>query len=261
MSRVWRPDGAGCPRRRGRSLFFHCSKIRSQHDLKFCIGLNCSLNMSPPSPTDTSGAQSSQELPLSHQLSRFSPQGASTYGRDGGKERRNPSVTPRKFNRFFTPRSHESLQLTSARQALHDITSSRNETQSSPLRPFKSISGQENGTTALRGDLKRRKVTHTPESSPHHDLSNPKNHETSLTLMENGGSKEEELNHIRSSPCERIAECIEEDEDQQPPVPLKRIIPFEERGLGAQLLQLSMGISTRPRRQHHIYPVNGKEDF
>ena len=213
--------------------------------------------MSPPSPPDLSGAQSSQDLPLPHQLSRFSPQGPSIYGQDGRKERRNPSVTPRKFNRFFTPRSHGSLQLTDARQALHDITTSRNETQSSPLRPFKCISGQENGTTVFTRDPKRRKVVHTFESSPGHDLSNLKSPDKPSTPVQNGGCIEEDLHHIQSSPCDRISEFVDEDEQHQQPAPLKRITPFEERGLGAQLLQLSIGTSTRPRRQHHVYPVNG----
>jgi hypothetical protein len=102
---------------------------------------------------------------------------------------------------------------------------------------------------------------HTPESSPEHDLSNPKSRGKSFTLVRNGWSGEEDSQYIQSSPCERVAECIEEEEDQQPSKHLKRIAPLEERGLGAQLLQLSIGTTTRPTRRHYVYPVNGKGVF
>src|ERR1700710_2194303 len=72
---------------------------------------------SPPLP---------EELPVSTQLPAVSPPQLPSSGNEGRKERRNPSITPRKFNRFFTPRSrsqsHGSVQLSSARQALLDIT-------------------------------------------------------------------------------------------------------------------------------------------
>lgn len=92
-----------------------------------------------------------------------------------GKERRNPSITPRKFQRFFTPRSRVSEQPSAARKALHDLTApalNRYQTPSSPLKPLSDVDGEQHARAGLaaRG-TKRRKVHHTPESSPLKPLS------------------------------------------------------------------------------------------
>ena len=195
---------------------------------------------------------------------------------NGRKERRNPSVTPRKFNRFFTPRSHGYQQTTASRHALNDITAPANNrgvAQSSPLRP-KTPDSQENQNPMLFArDLKRRKLVHTPEGSPERSfLSKRKG-----VVAGNGGKARANSHNIQSSPCERVgrstpytgevdeleeleeaeAGVYEDDEDEEqllPPKPVKRIVPLSDRGLGGRLLQLSLGNSIR---QHHEYPVNG----
>lgn len=80
------------------------------------------------------------------------------------KEKRLPSITPRKFTRFFTPRSHGS---SASRRVLFDVTTpanNRNGIQSSPIRPFSSTGGQENSPTSFTREMKRRKLLHTPSS-------------------------------------------------------------------------------------------------
>lgn len=215
--------------------------------------------MLPAKSTVDPGPPSSHEAPLSSQHLNVSPPRASSNGR---KEQRPPSVTPRKFKRFFTPRSH-GYRHSSARRALHEITApilNRNVTQSSPLRPFKSVvskdnSKEESPTSFIRGS-KRQKTTHTPETSPRkrsrrYGYRSPNVHEG-------------EGDVLLSSPCERAApdtsyidqESVEEDQPS-PVEPMKRIVSRVDRGLGGQLLDLSIGSSIGRRRQHHVYPVNG----
>ncbi len=170
----------------------------------------------------------------------------------GTKERRNPSVTPRKFRRFFTPRSHGAI--ISARQALQEITQpnlKRNGVQSSPLPPFQGIGGLDSSGMFTR-DIKRRKMLHTPEPTPEHAR---------------GGSNEQVHNSIQqgayipSSPCERALHFIDEEDELLPTTPTwgppERIVPFADRGLAGQLLNLSIQGSSGTGRQHHVYPVEG----
>jgi hypothetical protein len=205
------------------------------------------------------GPPSSPEVPLSSQNLNVSPSRASSNGQ---KEQRPPSVTPRKFKRFFTPRSHD-YRHSSARRALHEITTpilNRNVTQSSPLRPFKSVVSKDNSkaespTSFIRGS-KRQKTTHTPETSPR--KSSRRYEYRSPNVNEGEGDV------LLSSPCERAApdtsyinqESVEEDQPS-PVEPMKRIVSRVGRGLGGQLLDLSIGSFIGSRRQHHVYPVNG----
>lgn len=221
--------------------------------------------MSPPTSRDKDHPPSPQELPLSTQRSTVfsSPPRSLSNDPEARKERRKPSITPRKFNRFFTPRSQGSVQLSSARQALQDITGrSRNPTQSSPLRPIRSSPGQENGPLTFTRDLKRRKIYHTPESSPE-DLDDTKHKDLGCMvqdpILETDGN-------IQSSPCERAIrhfDKVEEGDEEEPPEPVQPIKQMVDRGLAAQVLQMSMGSSrtTRTSRQHYEYPVNGMLDF
>jgi hypothetical protein len=203
------------------------------------------------------GSVSSLEAPLSSQNLNLSPPRASINGR---KEQRPASVTPRKFKRFFTPRSH-GYQNSSARRALHEITTptlNRNVTQSSPLRPFKSVNSKEDSLTSFIRGSKRQKTTHTPEASPR-KCSRRKGYSfTDVDETERG-------ENLLSSPCERAAPhtgymergSVEEKQHQSPVKSLKRIVTRVEGGLGGQLLDLSIGSSSGRRRQHHVYPVNG----
>src|SRR5512142_1808050 len=84
-----------------------------------------------------------------------------------GKERRQPSITPRKFRRFFTPRPRISSQPSAARRALRDLTAqalNRSQLGSSPLKGSLDVNGPATPSQSLRG-AKRRKMQHTPDPS------------------------------------------------------------------------------------------------
>ena len=193
-------------------------------------------------------------------------------GKEGTKERRLPSVTPRKFNRFFTPRSQSIIALTS-RTALENITShdssTRNISHSGPLRPFKDLAGQENSPASFARGLKRRKLYHTPEQSPENsDGENTKHKDLEFMI---GADAEIYYNNqnIPSSPCERalkITSHVEATEEQHdipkgivntPPKPIRRI---ETGGLAAQLLQLRIGASSTPHHLSYEYPADDWEN-
>lgn len=197
---------------------------------------------------------SSQELP--------SPQKQLTYGQDSQRERRNPSITPRKFNRFFTPRSQGYLPSSTARQALHDVTrtlSNRDGIQSSPLRPTRNATGQENGPTAFTRDLKRRKLLHIPNPMPEHTCLEKHLQSPNYMVIQDRDSEAEYLADIPSSPSPHVIPYTEYVGDERGGFsgPTKRIIPMEGRGLAGQLCQFSIGNSTRPRRWPLLYPVHG----
>ncbi|KFY63960.1 hypothetical protein V497_01908 [Pseudogymnoascus sp. VKM F-4516 (FW-969)] len=85
---------------------------------------------------------------------------------ESSKEKRMTSITPRKFTRFFTPRSHGPSAAGSSRKILFDVTTPANNrrgVQSSPIRPLNTIADQENSPISFTRDMKRRKLLHTPE--------------------------------------------------------------------------------------------------
>ena len=210
-------------------------------------------DMSSPSFTDNSGPQSSQETPVPSQSLNLSPRRSSRNSRNERKEQRPPSITPRKFRRFFTPRSLDPIREPFPRHALNQITApnfNRN-AQSSPLRPFRAVGGQENSLTGFT-NLKRRKLMHTPEASPEK--------EHGLVLDED--AKEVGL---QSSPCERatIGDANQDEERYGRPTPKiakPRIVPFSNRGIGAQLLEMSSRTSAS-NRQYLEYPACGQLSY
>lgn len=101
------------------------------------------------------------EEELGQQLSSLPPSSPPRSGHF--KEKKAPSITPRRFTRFFTPRSNGS-STKSSRRLLFDVgsaTNARSPAQSSPLKPFSPANGQENTPPPFTRDLKRRKVAHT----------------------------------------------------------------------------------------------------
>ncbi|KAK0129922.1 hypothetical protein ONS96_000465 [Cadophora gregata f. sp. sojae] len=199
-----------------------------------------------------------QDTQVSEVTRNLSPPRSSP--KKGKKERRAPSVTPRKFTRFFTPRSsHGSLPNTRSRKVLNEITGPaiNRHTQSSPLLPFRDINGQESSPLGFTRESKRRKVFHTLEQSPRKELGFVGSHEDHSNMA-----------GVLSSPCERAARglgYIDEDEEVDSeddgdedvlPQPVKRISRLQQRGLGGQLLHRSIGIPSH----HYSYPVNDWQD-
>ncbi|KAK4250238.1 WD40-repeat-containing domain protein [Corynascus novoguineensis] len=166
-----------------------------------------------------------------------------------GKERRNPSITPRKFQRFFTPRSRVSSKPSAARKALCDLTApalNRCQTPSSPLKPI-SEENLSHSQEAHRG--KRRKFHHsTPERQADGYLPSPLNSSPLLPTTD--------LRHGLRSPIQSLKsrqalqdgifrdDDVSEDEEEEREAvtgPMKGPVPLHRRGLGAQLVQRMTG--------------------
>ncbi|KAL2151825.1 hypothetical protein VTH82DRAFT_5009 [Thermothelomyces myriococcoides] len=165
------------------------------------------------------------------------------------KERRNPSITPRKFQRFFTPRSRVPSKPSAARKALCDLTApalNRCQTPSSPLKPI-SEESLPNPDDGHRG--KRRKLNHsTPEKQAASYLPSPLN---SSPLLPTAELKPALKSPIQSLKSRRVLqdgvlrdEDVSEDEEEEQEVvatPAKAPVPLHRRGLGAQLVQRMTG--------------------
>ena len=213
-----------------------------------------------PSRNECKTRELPRPLPPRNDILSSSPPRPSTYKPNGRKERRDPSVTPRKFRRFFTPRTTGNIHISSARQALHEITGNptlnHHITQSSPLRPFRNLGTLESSPVQIQRQYKRRKLFHTPEPSPEHG---PKEHGF-LGVYE--GNNDE---NVPSSPCQRAVldmEHIEEEAEPEevPREPLKRIKKLSDRGISGQMLNMRISSSSRSRRQHYEYPVSDWQD-
>ncbi|KAI4862138.1 WD40 repeat-like protein [Hypoxylon rubiginosum] len=183
-----------------------------------------------------------------------------------GKERRNPSITPRKFRRFFTPRSRVPSRISSARKALKDLAApdlnNRYQTPapSSPLLPStysdETVPDENLPDSPTTRRPKRRKFHHTPDSSPCRPS-------VSFNLTPStdtrSATRSALLSPIRSLPPsqEKIDSDSDESDDEMelPPqsVPLKRITPLTSRGLAGQLMQRELG--GIPRRSYMSFPT------
>lgn len=191
-----------------------------------------------------------------------SSQKTTSYRLDGRKEKRQPSITPRKFNRFFTPRSHGRLTLTLPRGALEDITAptnNRNGTQSSPIRPFSNGKGVENSPTTFTREMKRRKLLHTPSPSPDDSGSEKKHIFDQHHVFEDNFLNEH--NHLNFSHCSVSAEeSLGGPRKLELPslsTPTKHIRQLDSRGLAGQLLQLSLRSGAAVKGQRLNYLDNG----
>ncbi|KAK3685614.1 WD40-repeat-containing domain protein [Podospora appendiculata] len=172
-----------------------------------------------------------------------------------GKERKNPSITPRKFKRFFTPRSRVSSRPSAARKALHDLTApalNRSQTPSSPLKPISEEDGLDGLPSLQNGhrSSKRRKMLHTPDRAPLCHLPSP--FQTSPALLQSPDMRPREQSPIRSLRFHQADQDVahlfdglshdEEDDEDEPELPeYTRPVPLSRRGLGAQLVQRVTG--------------------
>ncbi|EAQ90617.1 hypothetical protein CHGG_02552 [Chaetomium globosum CBS 148.51] len=173
------------------------------------------------------------------------PRAPSTHG----KERRNPSITPRKFQRFFTPRSRVSSKPSAARKALCDLTApalNRYQTPSSPLKPISEELYLPLPQEAHRG--KRRKFNHsTPEKQTTY-LPSPLQSSPLLPTADLRPGLASPIQSLRSRRALQDVvyrdDDVSEDEDEVPEVmaaPLKAPVPLHRWGLGAQLVQRMTG--------------------
>ncbi|KAI1214602.1 WD40 repeat-like protein [Annulohypoxylon truncatum] len=184
---------------------------------------------------------------------------------NNGKERRNPSITPRKFRRFFTPRSRVPTRISPARQALQDLAvpfvSNRYQTPapSSPLLPPTEDHQRDENIDHLDIRLpKRRKFQHTPDSSPCRPslMPDPNNGR----LSPSPSTRSALLSPIRSLQAieENIDSDQDESEDELPPQPrpLRRLVPVTSRGFAGQLAQRQLGGMPRAGRSYMSFPTS-----
>ncbi|RYC61121.1 hypothetical protein CHU98_g5083 [Xylaria longipes] len=173
-----------------------------------------------------------------------------------GKERKDPSITPRKFKRFFTPRSRVPSQLSPARKALRDLAAPavnrryQTPAPSSPLAPvFEEELHGEDLELQSCSLPKRRKIQHTPESSPVRPSPLGTPHGLGPCL----------LSPIRSlCPSQEICESDDEYSDNDIPAPShppKRLRSLPSRGLAGQLAQRELGGLPRAGHAYMSYPA------
>lgn len=184
-----------------------------------------------------------------------------------GKEKRNPSITPRKFRRFFTPRSRVSSHISPARKALKDLAAPainqkyQTPAPSSPLKPVSEDPVRNNYHDSQDGrSAKRRKVRHqTPDSSPcrpppFSDLNTPKSSPSSGSTLKRGL-----LSPIRSLSSSQESLVSDEDGSDDElidhPPPARRITSLTSRGLAGQLIQRQAGSMPRAGRSYMSYPA------
>ncbi|KAH6680683.1 WD40-repeat-containing domain protein [Halenospora varia] len=224
--------------------------------------------MTPTRPDNTICPQSPARVTRSTQISTGSPP-PPPGRRNGEKPRADPSITPRKFRKFFTPRSVGNNHNSAARQALFDITNpanNRDVIQSSPIRPARSLGGQENSPTAFTRGLKRRKIVHIEDGATEHKYSSRK----SQRIDAEGDESEDGLDVLQSSPVKQLPSSrrmVEEDEDEEmldlpvlPRRPVNRISAVADRGLAGRLYQMNLGCTSRGARHRYEYPVNDWQD-
>ncbi|KAI1175486.1 WD40-repeat-containing domain protein [Nemania sp. FL0916] len=185
------------------------------------------------------------------------------------KQRKDPSITPRKFERFFTPRSRVPSQPSPARKALRALgapsVNQRYQTPapSSPLKPlFEEEENGGNGGNVDDGSLalpcrlpKRRKMQHTPESSP----ARPSPADCPSYGLSGGL-----LSPMRSlNSSQELCELDDDDDDddssramwQPPSQPPKPLVALPRRGTAGQLAQRELGGLPRPGHARMSYPT------
>jgi hypothetical protein len=186
---------------------------------------------------------------------------ANSHRSDGKKEKRQPSITPRKFNRFFTPRTHGRLTTNSSRAALEDITgpaNNRNGTQSSPIRPFNNGIGAENSPTSFTREMKRRKLLHTPSPSP--EEPDPEKIYPFYPRSNSNDYTRKEHYPPNSSQLSATTEDALGSQKQELPLhstPTRQFKPLDARGIAGRFLQLSLRSSTISKYRCLKYPING----
>lgn len=130
----------------------------------------------PPSPPSSS-PKAASELDFVEGLSSSPHPSGSVPSRDGSKLRKPPTITPRTFRRFFTPRSASGRvsKVSASRRALFDITSpainrirDTNGRGAAAIDGFVDIAPVEKENTAIGVVVgpKRRKILISPDTSP-----------------------------------------------------------------------------------------------
>ncbi|KAJ2896698.1 uncharacterized protein MKZ38_005298 [Zalerion maritima] len=168
-----------------------------------------------------------------------------------GHARGAPSITPRRFRRFFTPRTRLSSRSSASRRALHDLAGpalNRFQTPSSPLKPLHESNVDSGRFTAPRRAAKRRRIADTPPAS------SPLALESSPVLRPSGFTRPELLSPLNALPQLDSDDDMGCDHDDHPE-PLNPVAPLARRGLAGHRLQREL--AAIPRAGHSIlrFPV------
>lgn len=124
--------------------------------------------MTPPTPPASQEELENVSLPRSPAANHEASPTLPSLSRQSKKERKPPTITPRTFTRFFTPKSLSSKQISSSRRALRELSSSATNSRSRrALRPDRIIpEGLSASSGAKRRKLQSHVATEVELSSP-----------------------------------------------------------------------------------------------
>ncbi|KAI1076067.1 WD40-repeat-containing domain protein [Whalleya microplaca] len=194
-----------------------------------------------------------------------SPRLLSPPRHSNGKERRNPSITPRKFKRFFTPRNRVPSNPSPARKALRELAAPavnhryQTPAPSSPLGPLlEEPLRHEDAELQSDRQSKRRKCHHTPDSSPCRPYRQSDFNDGGLPSST--ADRPELLSPLMSMSSSQVAMDTDEEhsEDDLPcdPRPIRRLAPLTSRGLTGHLAQRQLGGMPRAGRSYMSFPTS-----
>ena len=168
------------------------------------------------------------------------PTPAASGRADTSRPKQLPTVTPRRFKRFFTPRSslRRNVKISASRQALRDITAG--DTNRKPLGRQRSskvdtiqIFEDENALSETSSRKRKRGFPATPDATP--ELSSPLKRCRPQSGEESDTESEDELRSGSTSPRKRNGIGRHTLENARP------IVRWRQSGFSAQKLQQECG--------------------
>lgn len=182
------------------------------------------------------------------------PSSPPTQPPKNGHARGAPSITPRRFRRFFTPRPQLSAKPSASRRALRDLAGpalNRFQTPSSPLKPLHEPNLDHDGFATPMRPAKRRRVADTPPSSSPVLQSSP-------ALKASGFAAPELLSPLQATASIDFDEDEDgDDEHDDMACDVKYIAPLTRRGLAAHRLQRELAAMPSADRSMLRFPVAG----
>lgn len=195
------------------------------------------------------------------------------------KEKKPPSITPRKFNAFFARRSTRSRTIGETTRALGAITGSAINRRQHPIKDSPILLKQPLGASQHGSNeddetprrIKRRKTGHhtPPASSPlkppplFNSSPCPRNIEDSgnslpnpalLSPLQSLPASSQETENISDFECDHSED--DNDDDDEPLEPPRRLTQLTQRGMAAHLLQRELGGMPRGGRSFLTTPTS-----
>ncbi|KAI9816893.1 MAG: hypothetical protein M1827_001538 [Pycnora praestabilis] len=202
---------------------------------------------------------SPREVSIQGQENASSPLTSVSDGGNLKKPRKRPTITPRSFRRFFTPRTSlgKGEKISASRQALRDITApaiNRNGSVSDGLGGKLGLFQDINIQTTEDGELdgtreqrKRRKLLPSPEASPDRPCKATKAHLMLPSIFEDQDTEDEVFNTGQETPAASQEEVRSiESEQGSTPLPIRRL---RHTGGVGRVLQRNLGDCAGIRRR------------